>query len=249
MKQPPRYPNPRSLIDIPAVIAPHAGTSYNPPVDAHTELVLAAGAECEKELQDSEKYGGVKEKAEEARVSRAVEAENEDGKETFMGMKVDVPGADAVEDDDEVTKGSAVPVKKLPSRKTKQQRKKALLQKAEVCQFYSLFHRFDLFCHQKRALLERKHRKVLLASLTPSVITSTVRTLRQKHEHAVMLRTQREHERAKRLKEKGLAGKKIGRHRVAESRVEVQTGEELSENLRGLKVCLYTSIIQKFRNY
>lgn len=38
------------------------------------------------------------------------------------------------------------------------------------------------------------------------------------------------------LKKQGLAGQKLGRHKVPEGRVEVQLGEDLSENLRGLKV-------------
>lgn len=40
-----------------------------------------------------------------------------------------------------------------------------------------------------------------------------------------------------RLEKRGLAGMKIGRHKVAERGIEVQLGEHLSETLRGLKVC------------
>jgi len=35
----------------------------------------------------------------------------------------------------------------------------------------------------------------------------------------------------------GLAGKKLGKYIVPEGEVDVQLGEELSETLRGLKVC------------
>jgi nucleolar protein 53 len=89
---------------------------------------------------------------------------------------------------------------------------------------------------QKRALLERKHRKALLASLAPSSITTTLRSLRQKQEHAAAQRALRKAAEAKELREKGLVGKKIGKHRVAAGKLDVQTGEELSESLRGLKV-------------
>ena len=94
---------------------------------------------------------------------------------------------------------------------------------------------------KKRALLERKHKKALLSSIAPSALTITMRTLRQKQERAAAVRAQREAEKVKRLKEKGMAGKKIGKHRVAEGHVEVQTGEELSESLRGLKVRFVSS--------
>lgn len=41
---------------------------------------------------------------------------------------------------------------------------------------------------------------------------------------------------AEKLKTHGLAGQKLGKHKVPESKVEVQIGEDLSESLRGLKV-------------
>ena len=38
------------------------------------------------------------------------------------------------------------------------------------------------------------------------------------------------------LQEQGLTGQKIGKHKVPESEIDVQLGENLSESLRGLKV-------------
>ena len=38
------------------------------------------------------------------------------------------------------------------------------------------------------------------------------------------------------LKQAGLAGQRLGKHKVPESQVEVQIGEDLSESLRALKV-------------
>lgn len=42
------------------------------------------------------------------------------------------------------------------------------------------------------------------------------------------------------LKTQGLAGQKLGKHKVPEGRVEVQLGEDLSESLRGLKVMFFS---------
>lgn len=41
-----------------------------------------------------------------------------------------------------------------------------------------------------------------------------------------------------RLSQSGLAGQKVGKHVVREGEVDVQLGEELSESLRGLQVCV-----------
>jgi len=38
------------------------------------------------------------------------------------------------------------------------------------------------------------------------------------------------------LKQRGLAGQKLGKHKVPEGAVDVQLGEDLSESLRALKV-------------
>jgi Nop53 (60S ribosomal biogenesis) len=40
------------------------------------------------------------------------------------------------------------------------------------------------------------------------------------------------------MKKMGLAGQKLGKHKVPEGEVSVQIGEDLSESLRGLKVRL-----------
>ena len=60
-----------------------------------------------------------------------------------------------------------------------------------------------------------------------------------------LVMTAREKEHAKRhsemqqkLKQNGLAGQRLGKHKVPEGKVDVQLGEELSESLRALKVNL-----------
>jgi nucleolar protein 53 len=44
---------------------------------------------------------------------------------------------------------------------------------------------------------------------------------------------------AEKLKKQGLAGQKLGKHKVPKSNVIVQLGEDLTESLRGLKVCTH----------
>jgi nucleolar protein 53 len=58
-----------------------------------------------------------------------------------------------------------------------------------------------------------------------------------------LVATAREKEHAKRhlemqqkLRQHGLAGQRLGKHKVPEGKVDVQLGEELSESLRALKV-------------
>jgi len=84
--------------------------------------------------------------------------------------------------------------------------------------------------------LERTLRKRLHASV------DTVKTLRKAANHTL---AEREHaankRRAKeeaRLAQGGLAGQKLGKHVVREGEVDVQLGEDLSESLRGLQVCV-----------
>lgn len=44
------------------------------------------------------------------------------------------------------------------------------------------------------------------------------------------------------LKKRGLAGQRLGKHKVPEGEVEVQLGEDLSESLRALKVRSSTKV-------
>jgi len=38
---------------------------------------------------------------------------------------------------------------------------------------------------------------------------------------------------------KSIVGQRLGKHRVPDGEIDVQLGEDLSESLRGLKVCLF----------
>ncbi len=50
-----------------------------------------------------------------------------------------------------------------------------------------------------------------------------------------------------RLAQSGLAGQKFGKHVVREGEVDVQLGEELSESLRGLRVCAILVVLHIIR--
>ncbi len=122
---------PRKIIEVPAVVEPHLGTSYNPPADAHRELLLKAHEIEEKRISEAEKLAEVKTRMEKARVDA------DDGNSGVPGMKVDI--APAVEEEQEPAEIFSKPA---PERKTKQQRRKAAKVLAEVrrtCILYSFF--------------------------------------------------------------------------------------------------------------
>ena len=114
----------RDIIEIPAIDEPHQGSSYNPPVEAHTELITKANQAEEKRFEEAERLKAIKEK-----ISGAVGdgVPGQDG--VPAGMVVD----ENVGSDEEDAVDVDVPLwKKLPARKTKQQRAKAARQIAEV---------------------------------------------------------------------------------------------------------------------
>ena len=114
----------RDIIEIPAIDEPHQGSSYNPPVEAHTELITKANQAEEKRFEEAERLKAIKEK-----ISGAVGdgVPGQDG--VPAGMVVD----ENVDSDEEDAVDVDVPLrKKLPARKTKQQRAKAARQIAEV---------------------------------------------------------------------------------------------------------------------
>jgi nucleolar protein 53 len=127
---------------------------------------------------------------------------------------------------------------KAPARKTKQQRKKAARLLAEVKAPYFILHtKYSLtspfFPYQKRALAERAAKKRMSATI------DNVKSLSRAAQQALHARDDAREQRQLMLREKmkkGLGGQKLGKHKVPEGKVDVQLGEELSENLRTLKV-------------
>ena len=139
--QPPVLSKPRDLIDVPAVVEPHQGTSYNPPVDAHQELLLKAAAVEEKRLKDVEKLAAVK-----AKIDNALQESNELDDLGAAGMTVaaQIDREDVEEEGKGDGQGSSLPTK-LAKRKTKAQKNKAARVLTEVC---PLFSSFPLEIHQ-----------------------------------------------------------------------------------------------------
>ena len=83
-------------------------------------------------------------------------------------------------------------------------------------------------------MIQRAERKRLLASI------SSAKQLRKSNIELLSIQEEeREHKQlslAEKLRKQGLAGQKVGKHKVPESELAVQLGEDLSESLRGLKV-------------
>ena len=120
----------------PAVSNPHRGTSYNPPHDAYSELLKTAIQAEQKRAAKEEEYTEIKETMESAR--RVLHFDAPRGAE---GMTIDMPVEDIAEDpvDGEGKEVIEVVPIKVPTRKTKQQKRKARKDLAEVCGFLRKF--------------------------------------------------------------------------------------------------------------
>ncbi|KAG5735715.1 hypothetical protein E4T56_gene7495, partial [Termitomyces sp. T112] len=132
----------RDTIEMQAVIEPHQGTSYNPTIEAHQELLLQAHQAEERRVREAEKLAQVKEKMESAK------REAEEVNPGFAsGMKLQEEVEEDADEDVTENRGE-VPAKRQPARKTKAQRKKAAQLLAE-----------------KRELADRAMRKRMLAAI------------------------------------------------------------------------------------
>ncbi|KAI6039171.1 P60-like protein [Pisolithus marmoratus] len=197
----------RDVIDAPAVSLPPEGASYNPPVQAHHDLVLEAYTVEKRKQEELDNLVSFREKIERAKENAS------NAEDVPIGMSVD-DGVVDDEDEGEV-KGDGVVQRRKTVKKTKQQRARAMKLRAE-----------------KEALAAKALRKRLLHGI------NSAKSLRSQIDKTAEARAEARLARqlTTRLRlRKGLAGRKLGKHVVPESRVEVQTGEELSENLRSLK--------------
>lgn len=134
--QAPDVPSLRTVIALPAVPAPHPGTSYNPPETAHTALLCAAH---EAEVRRAQEAAALE--ATKARILGARRAVGGDDDGGAQGMLIDKPGAGADQSQDAAEQRYSDPSglesanaarKLVPQRKTKQQRRKAEKLCAEV---------------------------------------------------------------------------------------------------------------------
>ncbi|OAX36471.1 P60-like protein [Rhizopogon vinicolor AM-OR11-026] len=199
--------HPRDIIEVPAVLEPHQGSSYNPPAAAHEELITEAFKVELRRQEEADRMAEVRRKVAEARTHAANATEG-----LPLGMTLDeIPhddGEPAPEEDTVVPKKPSAP-------KTKQQRAKALRLRAE-----------------KQALVEKAAKKRMLTTimLAKSLRSSAEKTSQQQHQARLARQL------ALRMKlSKGLAGQRLGKYKVPENEIEVQIGEDLSENLRTLK--------------
>ncbi|KIJ64905.1 hypothetical protein HYDPIDRAFT_181653 [Hydnomerulius pinastri MD-312] len=202
----PELAHPRDIIEVPAVSVPHQGASYNPPVQAHEELIMEAYQIEQRRQEEAAKLAEFRKQIESARI-----AANNIIEGVPVGMMID----EIIDDGEVPASTDAVIPKKPPARKTKQQRARMARQRAE-----------------KQALAEKAARKRLANSI------NMIKSLRSEAAKATDSREQARLARQLALKlklQKGLAGQKLGKYKVPEADVDVQIGEDLSENLRTLK--------------
>lgn len=203
--------NPRKFISLPAVPLPHAGTSYNPVVDAHTELLHQAHNQEEVRLREDVRWKDIGQA-----IKEAVSTEPSRGAE---GMVIDIPGSDAM--DEENAEDAPLPPQKNPQRKTKAARRKAAKALAE-----------------KRLLAERAAKRRQMTYL------SELKSKQARRMGVQSAETMQQRKKALQDKLKtGLAGQRLGKHRVPETLVDVQLGDELSESLRGIKVRCFRMLL------
>ena len=117
--------NTRDLIKVPAVREPHQGTSYNPPADAHHELLLKAASIEQKRVAEAEKLAEVKAKMEACRI-----VDNLGGDFLAAGMTLQEIDDQGQKEDDPVD--SLAQTTAMPTRKTKAQRNREARQSAEA---------------------------------------------------------------------------------------------------------------------
>lgn len=202
----PELSHPRDVIEVPAVLEPHQGSSYNPPAAAHDELIMEACRLERRRQEEADRLAEVRRKVADARALATGVTEG-----LPLGMTLD----EIPTDGEPIIQHDAVVPKKPSTRKTKQQRAKALRLREE-----------------KRALAEKAARKKMLATITMvKSLRSTAEKVGQQQNQARLAR-----QLALKMKlRKGLAGQWLGKYKVPENEIEVQIGEDLSENLRTLK--------------
>ena len=177
-------------------------------------------------MNDAETLASIKSKVDAARTDENAESG------WAAGMKVQ-------EMDDGVERGEgdleSRVLNLLPQKKTKSQRAKESRLLAEVSVYKGLRVYLLMTPCQKRALSERVERRKQLASIddAKSIRRETTRFMTER----ARLREKRRLGLIEKLQRQGLTGQKIGKHKVPESKIDVQLGENLSESLRGLKVC------------
>jgi nucleolar protein 53 len=168
------------------------------------------------------------------KISSAITISGGDIQSVASGMTVDEGAVDEAEEKD--ASGDNMPLaKKMPGRKTKQQKTRAARLRTEVCYYHprELTTPKSPCSSQKRALAEKAAKKRMLATVgTAKAIRSAISKTTAQREQA---RVQRQLAQREKLRQ-GLSGQRLGKHKVPDRDVDVQLGEDLSESLRALKV-------------
>jgi hypothetical protein len=107
---------------VPAIVEPHQGTSYNPPADAHQELMEQAAAIEQKRLEAAEKLAETKAKMEAAKGSADVYDMSVAPGMTVQQLAED---EDEEDEDDETQEDAALTASKNTKPKTTAQKNKA----------------------------------------------------------------------------------------------------------------------------
>ena len=191
---------------MPAVPRPHPGSSYNPDYDQHETLLQQAYQTAEREENDEQTRRHVK--------TQLHNVQHFDDAGQYMGMRID-DGSDAVpaerEDDEEDVSRETEPQRKTAAQRRREQRAVQAREEAEA---------------RKRQRMERA-----FFSELPKERKAAMREAQRR----LALKEERRRLKEERLAREGIAGARVGKHQIPEKRMDVQTGDELSESLRQLR--------------
>ncbi|KAG8950970.1 hypothetical protein FRC00_007471 [Tulasnella sp. 408] len=201
----------RQLITLKAVSEPHAGTSYNPAVEAHQDLLRKA-------VDVEEVREAKRRKVEESRERTTQLTKELEEKGEKAEMAVDTPGdEDSAEEDEANAADEPTSKRKEPKKKLKRARRAATREKLER-------HLSHVRAIQRRKLHDVNFHKQIAASVDAGVANRELSAKRRR------LKLQR-------LYANGLAGQRVGsKTKVPKGDIDVQLTEDLAENLRTMKV-------------
>lgn len=189
----------------PAIAKPHAGTSYNPDYDAHEALLQEAVNNAAAEEEEDQQTKRLRDQWH--------NVVQEPSGETPMTMPIDEP----TEQDDEEENDEGDDMRtKMPGRKSAAQRRREARAKEQQLQ-----------AEQRRR--QRQQRAAM------SELPAHLKALRQRAQARQALVDARRARKLERMQTQGIAGFRVGKHVVPKQRLDVQTGDELSESLRQLK--------------
>ncbi|KAG9007071.1 hypothetical protein FRB90_009559 [Tulasnella sp. 427] len=201
----------RQTIALKAVSDPHAGTSYNPAVEAHQELLRKA-------VDVEEVREAKRRKLQEGRERTRQLAKELEEKGEKAEMAVDLPADEDVDQEEETNATDDLQAKKKnPKKKLKRAKRAATREKLQR-------HLSQLRAIQRHKLHDINFHKQIASAVDAGVANRDLSEKRRK------LKLQR-------IYANGLAGKQVGsKTKVPKAEIDVQLTEDLAENLRTMKV-------------